>query len=71
MKQVEYNQKTKNLVMLPQIKTQTYGARSITVTGSILWGALTGDIIAGNNVAVFNKNVIACKGHSCSCNLCS
>ena len=44
VKQVEYNLRTKNLVMLPQIKTQTYGVNSITFRSSILWNALTEDV---------------------------
>jgi len=58
VKQVEYNLRIKNLVVLPQIKTQPYRANSITFRGSILWNALTNDIKAGTNVAAFKKKVI-------------
>ena len=44
VKQVEYNLRTKNIVMLPQIKMQTYGVNSNTFRGSILWNALSDDI---------------------------
>ena len=47
--------------MLLQIKTQTYGAKSITMRGSILWNALTDDINACTNMAAFKKKVIGWK----------
>ena len=62
MKQVEYNLRTKNLVVLPQIKTQTYGANSITFRGSILLDALTDDIKACTNMAALKKKIIGWKG---------
>ena len=57
VKQVEYNLRTKNLVMLPQIKTQTYGVNSITFRSSILWNTLTEDVKTCDNVAAFNSYV--------------
>ena len=62
VKQVGYNLRTKNLMMLPQIKTQTYGVNSITFRGSILWNALSDDIKTCDNVVAFRKKVIAWKG---------
>ena len=53
---------TKNLVMLPQMKTQTYGVNSITFRGSILWNVFTDDIKTYDNVAAFKKDVIVWKG---------
>ena len=57
VKQVEYNMRTKNLVMLPHIKTQTHGANLITFRGSILWNVLTDDIKACANMAAFKKKM--------------
>jgi len=51
--------------VLPQIKTQTHIANSITFRGSILWNALTNDIKACTNVAAFKKKVIGWKVESC------
>ena len=69
VKQVECNLRTKNLVMLPQIKTQTYGTNSITFRGSILWNAIIDDTKDYTNVAAFKKKVIGWKGESCNCKL--
>ena len=70
VKQVEYNLKTKNLVMLPQIMTQTYGTNSIKFRDIILWNALTDDMKACTNVAALEKKVIRWKGESCNCKSC-
>jgi len=70
VKQVEYNLRTKNLVVLPQIKTQTYGANSITFRGSILWNALTDDVKGCTNMTAFKRKVIGWRGESCNCKLC-
>ena len=70
VKPVEYNLRTENLVILPQIKTQTHGVNSITFRGSILWNALSDDIKTCDNVVAFKKKVIAWKGEICSCRLC-
>ena len=69
-KQVEYNLRTKNLVMLPQIKTLKYGINSIAFRGSILWNALSDDIKTSENVAGFKKKIIGWKGKNCNCRLC-
>ena len=54
--------RTKDLVMLPQIKTQTYGEKLDYFRGSILWNALTDYIKACTNVAAFKKKVMAGRG---------
>ena len=59
VKQVEYNLRTKNLVVLPKIKAQTCGANSITCRGSILWNVLTDQIKACTNMAAFKKKIIS------------
>ena len=69
VKQVEYNLRTKNLVVLPQVKTQKYGANSIKFRGSILWNALSEDTTAYTNVAAFKKIIMSWKGESCNCKL--
>ena len=69
-KQIEYNLRTKNLVMLPQIKTQKYGINSIAFRGSILWNALSDNIKTSENVAAFKKKIIGWKGGNCNCRLC-
>ena len=35
-----YNLRSKNLLMLPQAKTTTYGAENLSFRGSILWNSL-------------------------------
>ena len=70
VKQVQYNLRTKNLVVLPHIETQTYGANSITFRGNILWNALSEDTTACTNVAAFKKKIIGWQGESCNCKLC-
>ena len=69
MKQVDYNLKTKNLVVLPQIEAQTCGANSIIFGGSILWNALTDDIKACTNMAAFKQKVVGWKEEICNCKL--
>ena len=70
VKQLGYNLRAKNFVMLPQIKTQTFGANAITFIGGILWDALTDNITAYTNVAAFKKKVVGWKGENCNCRFC-
>ena len=68
MKQVENNLRIRNLLVLPQIPMQAYGANLIAFRGSILWIALTDNVKACMNA--FMKKVIDRKGESCNCKLC-
>ena len=70
MKQVENNPRTKNPVMLLQMKTQTIGANSITFRGSTFSNALTDDLKTCDNIAVFKRKIIGWKGKNFSCELC-
>ena len=58
-KQIEYNMRTKNLVILSLTRTQAYEVNSVTFGGSIIWNAFTDNMKTSVNVAAFKKKTIA------------
>ena len=53
----DYNLRSKNLLMLPQAKTTTYGNESLSFRGSILWNSLPNDIKTATSVCSFKKSI--------------
>ena len=69
-KDVQYDFRTKNLLILPSTKTKTYGFRSFTYRGSILWNYLPDNIKSSKSLQIFKKNIKLWKGSECRCKFC-
>ena len=53
----DYNLRSKNLLMLPQSKTTTYGNDSLSFRGSILWNSLPNDNKTATSVCPFKSYI--------------
>ena len=69
-KSIQYNLRSKNLLMLPQPNTIKYGNDSIVFRGSILWNYLPNEIKSQASVCTFKKCIKSCSGGDCNCKIC-
>ena len=69
-KENNYNLRSKNLLMLPQTKTNTYGNDSLSFRGSILWNSLTNDTKIATSVCSFKTCIKKWNGENCRCKIC-
>ena len=67
----DYNLRSKNLLMLPQAKTTTYGNESLYFRGSSLWNSLPNDIKTATSVCSFKKSIKTWSGEKCRCKICN
>ena len=69
-KSIQYNLRSKNLLMLPQTNTIKYGNDSIVFRGSILWNYLPNEIKSQASVCTFKKCIKSWSGGDCNCKIC-
>ena len=62
-----YNLRSKNLLMLPQTKTTTYGNDSLSFRGSISWNSLPNDTKITASVCSFKSCIEKWIGETCRC----
>ena len=70
VKELVYKFRTQKLLTLPSTKTKTYGLRSFTYRGSILWNYLPDSIKGSKSLQIFKKNIKLWKGAECMCKFC-
>ena len=66
-KNIDYNLRSKNLLLLPQAKATTYGNESLFIRGSILWKSLPNDIKIATSVCCFKKSIKPWYGENFRC----
>ena len=69
-KSIQYNLRSKNLLMLPQTNTIKYGNDSVVFRGSILWNYLPNEIKSQASVCTFKKCIKSWSGGDCNCKIC-
>ena len=67
---IQYNLRSKNLLMLPQTNTIKYRNDSIVFRGSILWNYLPNEIKSQASVCTFKKCIKSWSGGDCNCKIC-
>ena len=72
VKQVPYNLRTSNVLVLPSSNTYKYGIYSTFFRGSLLWNLLPDNIKQASNLNVFKNKLKNWKDNlKCSCRICS
>ena len=70
-KSIQYNLRSKNLLMLPQTNTIEYGNDSIVFRGSISWNYLPNEIKSQASVYTCKKCIKSWSGGDCNCKICN
>ena len=70
-KPIHHNLRNKNLVKIPRPKTETFGFRSLTFRGAILWNSLPSEIKDSTDITIFKKKIKQWNADNvCNCHLC-
>ena len=69
-KSIQYNLRSKNLLMLPQTNTIKHGISGIVFRGRILWNYLPNKIKSQTSVCSFKKCIKFWSGEDCNCIIC-
>ena len=69
-KSVRYNLRISNLLIVPQIRTITYGLNSFSYRGSMTWNNLADNIKNSENLEIFKSEMKLQKVIKCTCHLC-
>ena len=70
-REIRYNLRIKDTVLLPSTSTVAFGMKSICFRGSILWNSIPDVIKSSETVASFCKKIKTWAGEGCNCKLCS
>ena len=69
-KELPYNLRQDNILILPKFKSQRYGRKSFTYNGSHIWNLLPQHIKSANNVRAFKTLIKQWSCTNCTCNMC-
>ena len=69
-KSIQYNLRSKNLLMLPQTNAIKYESDRIIFEGSIVWNYLPNEIKSRISVCSFKKCIKSWSGENCKCKIC-
>ena len=69
-KNLNYNLRNKNLLIIPPAETTRYGFNSVRFQGSLLWNKLPINIKSCANVKTFKKCIKTWAGNCCNCVIC-
>ena len=69
-KECVYNLRNKNLLTLPPTRTATFGIRSISFKGSLIWNMIPNSFKEAKSTAAFRNQIKNWQGTECSCKIC-
>ena len=69
-REIRYNLRIKDTVLLPNTSTVAFGMKSICFRGNILWNSIPDVIKSSETVASFCKKIKTWAGEGCNCKLC-
>ena len=69
-KDVQYNLRGRNNLVLPRARTNLYGIDTIRLVGEKLWQTLPREIKESQSLESFKRNIKSIKAFNCSCKLC-
>ena len=70
-REIRYNLRIKDTILLPSTSTVAFGMKSICFRGSILWNSIPDVIKSSETVASLCKKIKTWAGEGCNCKLCS
>lgn len=69
-KEVKYDYRDNNILIVPEFKTITYGKNSLRYQGTKLWNSLDQEMKNVDSLDEFRKKVVTWKGPKCMCGVC-
>ena len=69
-REIRYDLRIKDTVLLPSTSTVAFGMKSIRFRGSILWNSIPDVIKSSETVSSFCKKIKTWAGEGCNCKLC-
>ena len=69
-REIRYNLRIKDTVLLPNTPNAAFGMKSICFRGSIFWNSIPDVITSSETVASFCKDIKTWAGKGCNCKLC-
>ena len=69
-KDVPYNLRSSNNLVLPRARSSSYGTDTIRFIGQKLWQTLPREIKESQSLEIFKRNIKSIKMFDCSCKLC-
>jgi len=70
-KSTQYNLRRSNLLKLPNTNTQSYGLKSITYRGSMIWNNLSDQLKTSTSIIQFKNALMKQEVIICTCHLCT
>ena len=70
-KSTQYNLRMSNLLKLPSTNTQSYGLKSITYRGSMIWNNLSDQLKTSTSIIQFKNALMKQEVIICTCHLCT
>ncbi len=65
-----YNLRNNNLLKVPKTSTVSFGYKSLSVRGAIIWNTLPDEIKNAGNIDLFKKYIKQWDAKTCCCNIC-
>ena len=67
---VYYNLRNKHMLTLPPTRTTTFGTRSVSFKGSLIWNTIPSSLKDAKSTAIFKNEIKKWQGTECSCKIC-